>query len=294
MAANIDRESAKRGRQANNRGTIIPEHFPFVHVASSVLESPPLPDEKAGDPSGSDFIYFFKDARVVIDPQPGTRIKYCIVPEKPLAERPGSDDVAPPDDIRWLADIRDVLSYPAPLKKTANPLGPIGDEVAAVVNLVGGELKANFPCDSVQPRAFIDADGKRVPGLRRVLASEFMIDIPYPKETERVTLSFDQLRKGTSVTGPPKLVLKWPEKETTLEVRMGNDTKEEIRRLNTRDNCDPSRQTGPVLKLRDDEFDLHYNLVDIQGDVRPLPQNDIQQCGVEHCKPMMLGGLKNE
>jgi hypothetical protein len=97
------------------------------------------------------------------------------------------------------------------------------------------------------------------------------------------------LKQGTPVKGPAKLVLKWPE-ETMLVVRMGNDPEDEVRRLNTPQRCDPSRDTGQVLKPRDDDFDLHYNFFQMKDVGRPLPQNDIHQCDFEGCKPASGGG----
>jgi hypothetical protein len=237
----------------------------------------------------SDFIYFFRNARVRVDPgpQPKIPIKYTIDPTKPLDERPGSDDVAAADDIRWLADIRDIVSKPS-LKNTADPTGKTdpGEDVAAVVNLDGGTLSANFPCDSAQPKTFADQQGKVVPGLRRVLATEFVIETKYPYDTASVIIWFEPLRESTRVTGPEKLVLKWSDGDSPLVVRMGNDTEDEAPRLNTPDRCEPPRQdTGPLLKPRDDDFDLHYNLLEIPGGVRPLPQNDPHQTRFDGCKP---------
>src|SRR6266851_4574557 len=79
MAANIQKESGKRGKQINEWETTIPEHFPFVHVARSLLVNPPQPAETVVVCEGGEhFIYFFQEARVVIDPPPKreTRIEY--------------------------------------------------------------------------------------------------------------------------------------------------------------------------------------------------------------------------
>lgn len=280
MPANVDEQ------------TTIPEHVPFVFVDPDVLENPPDPDDRVGDNHRRNYIYYFRNARVKIDrPKPGTRIEYFIDPDgRPLADRPGSDDVASANDIRWLADVRDILPQPVPLKKTARPEATnIGEEVAAIVNLDGGTLKAHFPCDTVHPLAFVDEKGNVVPGSKRVLADEFMVDIPYSKETERVTISFEELKRGRAMNGPEKLVLKWPEKQTLLVVRMGNDTKREARRLDTPERCDPVREIGPVLRPRVDDFEFHYNLLEMpEGAGRPVPQNDIHQCGIDDCKPWAL------
>jgi hypothetical protein len=276
-------------------GARLPEHFPFVHVAASALvnplPNPPLPDAAFTCGGGEHFVYLFPDARVVIDPapRPGTPIIYYTDPKgRPIGERPGSDDVAQQDDIRWLADIRDVLPDLQPqLKPAANPTGAnIGKEVSAVVNLDGGTLKANFPGDSVNPKTFVDKNGEPAPGLRRVLADEFTIEIPYPEETTQITLIFENLRKGADDRLPEKkLMLRWRENKTTLELRMGNDPIDEVSKLDREDRFDPVKMIGPVLKPRDDDFDLHYNLLDIPPGARFLPQNDIQQCSAEGCKP---------
>jgi hypothetical protein len=307
MAANLpEKTSEKRGeqinvqkvngqpmKQRNDFGTAIPDHFPFVKVARSLLVKPPQPAETIiASEGGEHLIYFFHDTRVVIQtpPKPRTPIKYFTDPDKrSLGDRPGSDDVAPADDIRWLADIRDILSEPAPLKKTADPSQPYvaSKDVAAVVDLEGGELKANFPCATVAPKTFKDAKtGKTVAGLRRALADEFFIDIPYSEDTYQITLQFLPLRKDTHAKAPTQLVLAWKKGETLLVVRMGNDTKDEVRRLDTQERFDPVRRIGPVPKPRDDDFDLHYNLLKIPKEAgRPLPQNDIQQCDFNGCKP---------
>jgi hypothetical protein len=284
MPANPDSKD-KWGRSANEWGAPVPEHFPFVHVAASALVKQPPPDAVFGA-GGEHLIYFFPNARVRIDPGPEKEpLIYFTDPKRPLAERPGSDDVAPQDDIRWLADIRDVLADPPKLKPSSDPTSKsIGEEVAAIVNLVGGTLKANFPGDSVNAKTFVDVKGNVVPGLKRVLADEFTIEIPYAETIEQVTLIFENLRGRTKNLGK-NLVLRWPDNETTLAIRMGNDPIDEMSRLDTESRFDPVRLVGPVLKPIDDDFDLHYNLMDIPKDARVLPQNDVQQCSTEGCKP---------
>jgi hypothetical protein len=114
-----------------------------------------------------------------------------------------------------------------------------------------------------------------------------MIDISYSKDIQSVTLSFEPLRNDMRATGPEKLVLKWPANRKRVEVRMGNDTKDEVPQLDTPQRCDTPRDTtGPLLKPRDNDFDLHYNLLDIPADVeRVLPQNDPHQTRFDGCVP---------
>ncbi|MEA2164469.1 MAG: hypothetical protein QOK37_2596 [Thermoanaerobaculia bacterium] len=296
MPANIEKEhEGEKEKQVNDWGATIPDHSPFVHVARSLLVDPPWPSETVVVCEGGEhFIYYFRNARVVIDlpDRLETGIKYFIDPkERPLADRPGSLDVAPANDIRWLADIRDILSEPAPLKSTADPAADnFGSEVAAVVELETGTLQANFPCDTVHPKTFIDVKGNAIHGLPRVLADELIVDILYPEKTEEVTIRFKELRKDTPVTGPQKdhLVLKWPKHKTTIELRMGNDPEDEVRVLDTPERFDPVRRIGPVLRPRSEDFDLHYNLLDIAVGKRVVPQNDIHQCRADDCKPVAL------
>jgi Na+-translocating ferredoxin:NAD+ oxidoreductase RNF subunit RnfB len=69
---------------------------------------------------------------------------------------------------------------------------------------------------------------------------------------------------------------------------MGNDPKDEVRKLDTKERFNP--QVGAILKPREDDFDLHYNLLKLSADVaRPLPQNDVQQCDFQGCKPATGG-----
>jgi len=299
MAANPKKENGKRTKQEQQADTsklVIPEHAAFVMVDRAALENPPKPDDGSGKSDSGDCIYYIQDARVKIAaPESQQPLSYYMDLERPLADRPGSFDVAPAGDIRWLADLRDLLPEPVPIKETADPNERfLGDEVAAVVDLDCGELRANFPCDTVAAKTFKAPDSDVVvSGFKRALATEFTLDIHYPKETKTVTLSFEALRQRTPVTGPKgdELVLKWPEGHRMLEVRMGNDTKEEVRRLNTPGRCDPRRQDGPVLKPQDPEFDLHYNVLAIpKGGERPLPQNDPRQCSADGCKPATTDG----
>jgi hypothetical protein len=282
--------------QQNDLGKTLPDHFAFVHVAASllVLDSllgkplDPRPNEAVVLCDGGEhFIYYFEDARVVIRPKPELGITYDVDRKgRPLADRPGSDDVAPASDIRWLADTTGIFSKPAPLK--VDPAADsVDSEVFAIVDLDGGFLRANFPADTVNAKTFADVKGKVVSSFPRALADEFVIDMTYPEGTDLITLEFQKLRADTPVTGPPKLVLKWPAGETILALRMGYDPTDEIRLLDTDDRFDPVRLTGPALKPRDDDFDLHYNLLHLPDGTRPLPQNDIHQCRFDDCKPLV-------
>lgn len=294
MAANRN-EDLKNDWQAP-----VPLHFPFVYVPLSFLQKPIPPtknrvhDEKLGPCN----VYFIDHARVVMDPSPRAGVTY-FVDKRPLSDRPGSDDVAPESDIRWLADFRDILQGPAPLRKAADPRGDVDiNEVAVIVDLDGGLLKAAFPCKSVQPLTFKDAAQPGiVPGIKRVLASEFSIDMTYPETVETVKLQLRELQTGTSpkgIKGTKELVLKFPAQgkekgqPPTIEIRMGNDARDETldylgntRRCNSRTRDADGK---PILIPRDNDFFLHYRIIDSGRNGGPLPQSDVHQIHVDGCK----------
>jgi hypothetical protein len=283
--------AANRETRANDWEAPVDPHFPFVYVPESLLTGQiSEPAERVDDEKlGRCNIYYLENARVVFDPTPPEALRYYIDEDHDLGERPGSDDVAREDDIRWLADLRDVLPPEhLPLKSDVNAPGP---EVAAIVELTGGTLKARFPCKSVHPQTFRAAGGKPIPGLKRVLASEFSIDMKYPESTATVKLQLRPLRSDASMTGISlnELTLRWPAAGGPLTVRMGNDTKPETRLTTSVERCNArvrSVDGKPLLKPRDDDFFLHYELLKVpEQAARPLPQAGPHQTLGDGCKP---------
>lgn len=278
-----------RARKNDWDATVEP-HFPFVYVPEAFLGgliSEPadrVDDEKLGTCN----IYYLENARVTFDPLPEGKLHYYIDHEHDLGERPGSDDIAHEDDIRWLADIRELLP-PDQAPPRTSPDAP-GPEVAAIVELTGGTLKAGFPCKSVQTQTFRAANGKTILGIKRVLASEFSIEMKYPEATRQVKLRLRPLRGNAFLTGISlnELTLRWPEKGD-LVVRMGNDTKPEARLAASPKRCNArvrSSEGAPLLKPRDDDFFLHYELLNVpEHGVRPLPQAGPHQTSGDGCKP---------
>jgi hypothetical protein len=283
MAANYE------GR-TNDWDAPVAPHFPFVYVPESFLGGLiSEPDDRAEDSKlGRCNVYYLENARVTFDPPPPETLHYYIDQENDLGERPGSDDVANEHDIRWLADIRDLLSGEVSLKSDPNAPGP---EVAAIVELTGGTLKAGFPCKSVQTQTFRAANGKTIQGMKRVLASEFSIDMTYPETTPQVKLRLRPLRMDAFMAGISlnELTLRWPEKGGLLVVRIGNDTKREARLASSLKRCDARLRSSDgklVPKPRDDDFFLHYELLNIPPETaRPLPQAGPHQTDGDHCKP---------
>jgi hypothetical protein len=263
----------------------------YVPVSALGPNAPPPGDSVDDRVLGPCNLYFLDNARVKIDPLPMPGLQY-FTDGKPMFERPGSSDEASEHDIRWLADFRDILSAKTvQLKPDTTPTATsIGSELAAVVELTGGTLKANFPCKSVQPQTFQDVKGNVVPGINRVLASEFFIEMRYPANTSTVTLLVTPLRNDQPVTGLAggALALKWPEdRDGTLVVRMGNDTQKEARLATSPMRCDARAKNDdgtPLLRPHDTDFDLHYDLFP-DGTPHFLPHANARQISVDGCKP---------
>lgn len=290
--------AANRKKRKNQYRSPIEIHTPFIHVPLSILAEPiPTPAEVVEDEVlGTCYIYFIDSARIVLDQRPTRPIDYYTDPDPNHkfgeAERPGSDDVACENDIRWLTDIRDVLPKQVALKTTANPgAKTIGKEVAAMVELRGGTLKANFPCKTVQPKTFSSkGQGPVTKFKKRVLAIEFFIDMPFLENTTTVKLLLYPLHKGKVATGVEgnELTLKWGA-ASGIAFRMGNDTKDEAKILTSTKRCDARARNSkgqPVLVPRDNDFDLHYDLLKLpRGTPRPLPTSGPHQTHVDGCAP---------
>jgi hypothetical protein len=282
---------AANDRKNNDWNAVLPDHFPFIFVPVSMIKAPiPKPDRSVTDDDlGECNVYFFNNGRVTIDPGSSEAVVYHRDESLELGERPGSDDVAREDDIRWVADFRDiVLDHSPQFRNTAVPSAPeIGKEVAAIVELPGGTLKASFPCKSVQPKTFKAAAGKpAIAGFKRVLASEFLIEALYPEDTATVTLTVAPLRGDSRPIGLDKLTLQWPGNDPMV-VRMGNDTEPEALLAASLMRCDGRRENNnPLAIARDDDFDLHYNLLDLPANAdRPVPQAGPHQSSGDGCKP---------
>jgi hypothetical protein len=296
--------AANRKPRRNQWKAIIEEHSPFVYVPVSVLSGwiPPAADSVEDEHMGACNIYFINDARVVIEPPPPKQQVEYFTDNRPRREferkeRPGSDDVVSEHDVRWLMDVREVAPH-ARLKKSANPAAKdVGAEVAAVVELDGGIIKANFPCKSVQPKTFKDAKKGQVKGFKRVLASEFFIEMRYPASTQSVALLLKPLRADShknppSGIGGDELILRWGDK-AAIDIRMGNDPKAEARSLRSFRRCDARTRDAngaPVAIPRDDDFELHYDLLDMSNSGRPLPENGPHQTQFDGCSPASTGG----
>lgn len=283
--------AANSKNMTNAWGETVEPHFTFVYVPESVLVGLKAePDQRAEDKHlGTCNIYYLENARVTFDPRPEETLDYYTDPDHDLGERPGSDDVANEDDIRWLMDLHDVVSD-VTLKSNLDAPGP---EVAAIVELTGGTLKAGFPCKSVQTQTFKATPTKTIPRIKRVLASEFSIEMTYPETTLQVKLRLQPLRMAEPMKGfgLNELTLQWP-KTGDLEVRMGNDTKLEAGLASTLERCNARVRTSddkPIPKPRDDDFFLHYELLNIPPDgERPLPQAGPHQTTGDRCKPAVI------
>lgn len=293
MAAN--RKTTKNAWSAD-----VEPHAAFIYAPVRILGGDvPRPAESViDDKLGPCNIYFIDHARVVFDPPPIGPIEYCVDPDanRKRGVRPGSSDVIRESDIRWLMDIGEILPD-ATVSAASDPRSAtVGEDVAVVVDLPAGLLKANFPCKTAQPKTFRDPNAPSVPGFKRVLAAEFFIEMRFREETESVALRLQRLHPRPtdgSPDHPPAgiagdtLILRWGDR-TTIDVRMGNDTRRETRALVSSKRCDiRTRDVNgqPVAIPRDEDFDLHYRMLTVAGNSRPLPQNGPHQTQFDHCSP---------
>jgi hypothetical protein len=293
--------AANRSVRKNTWKADIDPHTPFIYVPVAAIGGDvPRPAESVVDDKlGPCNIYFVDHARVVFDPEPMGTLEYYVDPdpERKRGVRPGSSDVIRENDIRWLMDINEIIPD-ARVSAAADPRSPtVVDEVAVVVELRAGLLKANFPCKTAQPKTFRDRDSDPVPDFRRVLAAEFFIEMRFPEDTQSVALRLQRLRAraaDASRDQPPAgiagdtLILQWGDR-TAIDLRMGNDTRRETRALVSFKRCDiRTRDVNghPVAVPRDEDFELHYQVLEFEGAARPLPQNGPHQTQFDHCSPL--------
>lgn len=265
-------------------------HHAFIYApVASIAADAPSPARRVDDEKfGLCHVYLIDHARLTFDPAPTNPIRHYIS-KRDIGVRPGSKEVAPEGDVRWLLDMRDLMpddSYK--LKPTADPRqSEVEESVSTIVELAGGTIRANFPCKTVQPQTFLPAPAvpQKVP--ERVIATEFIVEMQYPDDTSTVTLAATPLRSTAAVSGLPgsKLTLRWGARRE-IDLRLGNDTGDEIDALQTIKRC--NSRPRPVRV--DNDFALHFNLLQIVGNPpRPLPFNGSQQTQHNGCAGAAAG-----
>lgn len=258
-------------KQEDKVGPIsIGRHHAFVYVPAANLDSPLKPAFTVDDEVyGLCNVYLIDHTRLTFDRPPLNEISHFLT-ELPLGERPGPEDIAPEGDVRWLLDMRDIAPDHHKLKLTADPRRREVDvSVSTVVEIPGGTIRANFPCKTVQPQEFRPPTLKPMEPPVRVIASEFIVEMEYPDETTSVTLNATPLRSNSAASGLGKgeVVLTWGPRRT-IDIRIGNDTLQEIQALQSIKRCN----ARPIVTPRDNDFALHFDLFDFPPGVpRPLP-----------------------
>jgi hypothetical protein len=178
-------------------------------------------------------------------------------------------------DIRWLADLRDVIGEAGAIDESCMPAEGkvISDRVAAVLVLKGGTFSTDFRWRSGQKQKFTGTD---LPA--RYYASEVHIDLEFDDAIESVTLKTTPLDPGGAMAQDFVIAL---DAEKRTEVYVGNDTIEEIEVLGTDRPC-PPRENDHV----DNDFALYYNLIAGEVDQRPLPAATAGEGAVRGCAPI--------
>lgn len=259
--------AARTARASVDGQSGISRHTPFLYVPRANLAFPTTdpptvfrsPDFTVNDVKlGTCDIFLFDRAEVRFDETATPPVRYHVTGAV-IDERPDSD--AEKKDMRWLPDLRDILPEasldPAIDPRVSNPVDT--NKVAAVVRLTRGVLTANFPCEPAALQEIPLPDGSV---MRRTFACEFIVTMEYPDTTESVLLEIKR------ITGNPQpdVMLQWGDRDV-IDVRMGNDTLDEVVRL-AKNDCIP-----PVIAETDQDFELHYSIAtNVPPGPPPLPK----------------------
>jgi hypothetical protein len=241
---------------------IVARHRTFVSVPTASFDRSAQPAFSVVEARGDCGVFLVNNARLGFSPAPMGRCKYFTAPETEVFGWPSTDGSAPANDSRWIPSISEIFPQATP-RLTFDPRGDISNaKVGMIVEVTGALLEASVPCTSVQPKTF---PGTSIPA--RVMSVDLVATMEYPDETESVKLTIDRLddTKPATGIGSAGLELKWPANATTMTLRMGNDTLDEIALLGSSGRC----ATDADVNI-DFDFDLHYDIL-APLTTRPLP-----------------------
>ena len=269
-------------KDEHGKPRIVARHQSYLYVPDQILKTVPEPamllrDEKLGLCN----IYLMDHARIAFDRIPNNPIKYILdAANRPVQGVPDDDDagIAPRNDSRWVADSADIFLGGAKLRSDVDPRHDITNgKVTMVVHLKGGRIEANHPCVTAQPRTFQPAQVE-IPS--RALAPELVVTMEFPDDTESINLTVSDLDPNESVSGlVNSLELFWLD-DDLIQLRIGNDTLDEIVALRNKARCAPSTN----LPIAEAEFDLHYDLLEVEPSPDlPLPTREGNQGDVGGC-----------
>lgn len=283
-----------RQKDEKDRPRIVARHQAYLYVPDQNLDDVPEPamllrDQKLGLCN----VYLMDHARLSFDRTPLNPLRYFVDADRPVKGRPDDDDamLAPRNDSRWVPDSTELFPDGATLRADVDPRHDITNgKVTMVVHLKGGLIEANHPCSTAQPRTFQPA---QVQIEARSLAPELTVTMEFPDDTQSIKLLVKTLDPGEEVSGltVSELKLSW-RSNNVMQLRIGNDTLDEIVAMRGESRCAPVVD----LPMAEAEFDLHYDLLDIQpAMVPPLPtrgggQGDVGGCVGVRVKPPGGGG----
>jgi hypothetical protein len=259
-----------RQKDGNDKARIVARHQAYLYVPDQNLDDVPEPAMLLRDKTlGLCNVYLVDYARISFDRTPLNPLRYFADPNRPVKGRPDDDDatLAPRNDSRWVPDSTELFPNGATLSADVDPRHDITNgKVTMVVHLKGGLIEANHPCSTAQPRTFQPA---QVQIEARSLAPELTVTMEFPDDTPSIKLLVETLDPGEEVSGLPvsEMELFWRNTDM-MQLRIGNDTLDEIVAMRGESRC------APVFDLptAEAEFDLHYDLLDIQpAPVPPLP-----------------------
>jgi len=259
--------AARQPKLTKDTKGIVSRHHAYVYVPQKNLQDSSGAalsiTKKVNNVDVVSNVYLVDHARITLDTVPNNKVKYFQDPTKPVKGHHSDPGVAPPKDSRWVPDTREIFGSVVKLK--VNPKNNVSDVVSMVVELSGGSIESDHACNSSQKRKF---EPEIAVVEERIMNPDTVVIMEFPDATTTVTLKASKLDPGNQLIGLPAtgLVLVWGGSQEIV-IRMGNDTLDEIVIVDTNRRC-----AATPVDRRDNDFDLHYEILDIPANsVRPIP-----------------------
>ena len=248
--------AARQPMPSATAGELIGRHYPFVYVpqanyllkVDNVQRPTPRSFTVYDSQLGPCDVFLLDAHRLEIDQTDAMTPLAYEVGTDAIGETP--EDIATATDIRWLPDMREIdpATELAPDTDPRKVADPDARQIAAVVKFTAGRITSRFPCRNAAKQVIRKADGS---SLVRTFASEFVVTLDYPFDTDSVTIA---VRGDGSGAPHDDLLLYWGSRDQ-LDIRMGNDTFDELVMLQ-KNSCTVPEGTPQA----DHDFELHYKI----------------------------------
>jgi hypothetical protein len=263
MPASTDAAVVENGTQLR----AVSRHRAFLYVPRThtlSLTGARTPDFTVADQAlGDDFdVYLMHRVHIKAPTAAAHPVQYNIT-SGTIGRTPSEPGSASKFDIRWLADLREIMPGTDTLSATCDPrltaLPDLANTVAGVLELDSGRILANFPCVNAGEQRFDRPSG---PPIERLFACEFVNEIEYPDSTTQATIAITSLDGDVEAD----VTVTWGS-ESVLNIRLGHDTLDEIVEV-AKNRCLGPADAGTA----DDDFELHYRVIsNPPASGRPVP-----------------------